>query len=334
MTPELFIKRQLKAQSVLFLEQVQNLWSGYGHLSRYQVSFLDHQQTVILKAIKGAAQNGHPRGWQSDFAHQRKLKSYQVERHWYACWATNCPEEIRMATCFGQWELGQSEQSEQSLLLLEDLDQSGFPLRYSALSLDQIPAVLIWLANFHAHFIVENPASDWPKGLWEQGTYWHLATRPQEWQSMVESELKWAAEALDNKLRQATYQTLVHGDAKLANFCFAYDGSVAAVDFQYVGRGIGVQDLAYFLGSCMTEQALEKHLDYLLDLYFSELTRSIVAKGESPDFAESVSQEWFDLFPVAWADFHRFLLGWCPEHNKVTAFSDRMTRAGLAFIKS
>ena len=47
---------------------------------------------------------------------------------------------------------------------------------------------------------------------------------------------------------------LAHGDAKVANFCFTNDQhAVAAVDFQYVGGGIGTQDVIYFLGSFCSE---------------------------------------------------------------------------------
>ena len=48
-------------------------------------------------------------------------------------------------------------------------------------------------------------------------------------------------------------------------------------------------------------------------------------------FAE-VEQQWRPLFAIAWADFHRFLLGWCPGHWKQTGFSDRMVEIALASV--
>ena len=75
---------------------------------------------------------------------------------------------------------------------------------------------LFWLATFHATFM-NNSA----EGLWDVGTYWHLATRPDELASMEDGKLKNAAAAIDQMLNNCKFQTLVHGDAKLANFCFA-----------------------------------------------------------------------------------------------------------------
>jgi thiamine kinase-like enzyme len=66
--------------------------------------------------------------------------------------------------------------------------------------------------------------------------------------------LKEAAPVIDEKLNTCAYKTFVHGDAKLANFCFAPDGQVAGVDFQYVGGGCGMKDVAYFIGSCLNEK--------------------------------------------------------------------------------
>ena len=51
----------------------------------------------------------------------------------------------------------------------------------------------------------------------------------------------------------------MHGDAKLANFLFTSDHSqVAGVDFQYVGGGCGMKDVAYLL-SCLDEDACDTH---------------------------------------------------------------------------
>gem|GEM_PF-6732341 len=62
---------------------------------------------------------------------------------------------------------------------------------------------------------------------------------------------------VDRLLGQARFQTLVHGDAKHDNFCLAARANgAAAVDFQYVGRGPGIKDVAYFLASCLTPSGL------------------------------------------------------------------------------
>lgn len=320
--PELFIKRVLRADNVKRVEVVQSLWSGYGEIARYQLSG-KCDYSVILKSIQWSSIPSHPRGWQSDAAHQRKIRSYQVEANWYKNWSQGCPESAQVARLLSDWQ-----HDDVMYLLLEDLDQAGFPARYRQLSIEQACVILDWLANFHSQFLQREPT-----GLWPQGTYWHLGTRPDEWQSMAEGDLKQAAHAIDQALRLCEYQTIVHGDAKVTNFCFSLDGSsVAAVDFQYVGRGVGVQDVAYFLGSCLSEKQLEAHLEYLLDVYFSELARCLIAQGESPDFAETVTQSWQNLFAIAWADFHRFIMGWCPTHAKNTGFSRKLTQEGLRIL--
>ena len=75
-----------------------------------------------------------------------------------------------------------------------------------------------------------------PQGLWPVGTFWHLATRPDELEEMDDLKLKQAAPIIDSKLNNCQFKTIVHGDAKPANFCFGQKtNSVAAVDFQYVG---------------------------------------------------------------------------------------------------
>ena len=97
---------------------------------------------------------------------------------------------------------------------------------------------------------------------------------------MDDQALKGSAAAIDRILKDCQYQTLVHGDAKLANFCFSRDGSqVAAVDFQYVGGGCGMKDLAYFVGSCFRDDESAKMERVILDFYFAEIDRFLTGLG-------------------------------------------------------
>ena len=160
-------------------------------------------------------------------------------------------------------------------LLLEDLSTRGFDQLLYNTSWNEVVVVLRWLAHFHARYM--NSTAD---GLWECGTYWHLATRPEELQEIEHTRLHTLAPFIDARLRNSPFQSIVHGDAKLANFCFHRNRKhVAAVDFQYVGKGCGMKDVAYFVGSCMDEQQCEEHEDEILRIYFAEL-RSQLLKGK------------------------------------------------------
>jgi len=184
-------------------------------------------------------------------------------------------------------------------------------------------ACLDWLASFHATFL-NSPA----QGLWECGSYWHLDTRPDELAALEDVSLREAASLIDQQLRLCRYQTLVHGDAKLANFCFTGDTpqpDVAAVDFQYVGRGCGMKDVAYFVGSCLREDECQALESTLLDYYFSRLGQRVTEKKPGSDTNE-LEREWRELYDVAWADFHRFLKGWSPGHWKINSYSEQLTR--------
>lgn len=327
MTPDLpppfrhSIRRALSASSVEIVEGLQQLWSGYGQILRIRLHGPGEGRpsTAIVKHVRIPAQSDHPRGWNTSRSHERKLRSYQVESAWYRHWASRCDEDCRVARL-----LMHDEHGDEVLILLEDLDAAGFPARLDSVTPPQLAACVHWLAHFHATFMGARP-----NGLWETGTYWHLATRPDELEALQDLPLKRAASRLDAMLSSATYQTLVHGDAKLANFCFSLeDGAsprVAAVDFQYVGGGCGMKDVAYFLGSCLDEAACEAREAELLDQYFATLGSALADKQPHLD-ADAVEQEWRALFPVAWTDFHRFLKGWSPGHWKIHSYSERLAR--------
>ena len=214
--------------------------------------------------------------------------------------------------------------ADQVIMVLEDLDASGFAGRRQRVTETEIDACLSWLANFHATFMGERP-----DGLWPTGTYWHLATRPDELAALAEGPLKDAAATIDERLTDSPFQTFVHGDAKLANFCFYADGrNAAAVDFQYVGGGCGMKDVAYFISSCLDEDESEAMAPDLLDRYFELLGNTLERSGKELDFV-ALEQDWRALYPVAWTDFYRFLQGWSPGHWKLHRYSERLAREVL-----
>ncbi|XZE54542.1 phosphotransferase [Planctomycetaceae bacterium SH139] len=310
------------ATAVSCVTKVQSLWSGYGQICRVELRG-GAVDCVIVKHVAPLSKSVHPRGWSSDRSHARKLRSYEVEANWYANFSSLCHPGCRVPKC-----LATSAQEGEFLFVLEDLDAAGYSHRRSHLDHAGVRLGLKWLAQFHARFLGVAPT-----GLWKIGTYWHLATRPDELDAMDPGALKDAAAAIDAQLNQCRYQTIVHGDAKVANFCFTADSTgIAAVDFQYVGGGCGMKDVAYFLGSCLPERECEQHAAMFLDTYFAELSQAISQRDPSLPIDE-IESEWRFLYPFAWADFTRFMLGWCPTHTKLNAYTRRISEQVTRQIK-
>lgn len=287
-------------------EVIQQLWSGYGKIIRVELENSD-LESVVVKHVQLPVSKNHPRGWNTDIGHQRKLKSYEVETNWYKNYSKN--SLARLPKCFAI-----ERKNDEVLIVLEDLDEAGFPIRKHQVTWEDVDVCLGWLAKFHASYLGENA-----DGLWEIGTYWHLQTRPQELEVLQDKVLKNAAFAIDKKLNDCKFKTFVHGDAKLANFCFSENEQVAGVDFQYVGSGCGMKDVAYFVGSCLNEAECERLEQKILDTYFTYLHNALGTKNKV------LETEWRALYKVAWADFHRFLKGWSPSYWKINSYSERIT---------
>lgn len=270
--------------------RVQTLWGGYGRIERHRVDGAA-AGSVVAKVVRPPAHGAGP-------GHARKLRSYAVESAFYATFAGRLRGAARVPAC-----LGAAERGGERWLLLEDLDGSGFPGRLRRLDAGALAACLAWLGAFHGTFL------DTPPGpLWARGSYWHLGTRADEHAAMPPGPLRDAAARLDAALAACPVQTLLHGDAKPANFCFPphHEGAVAAVDFQYVGGGVGVVDVVYLL-SCMPARWRTRHLGAALDTYFEALRARAPGRGAAAEAA------WRPLVDVAWADLARFLSGWCGE---------------------
>ena len=293
------------ATSARRTERIQSLWSGYGEIVRVALTGAD-VETVVVKSVQPPARL---RGAKKDTSHARKCRSYDVETAWYRTFASRCDDTCRVPRL-----VGAQSAREEWLLVLEDIDAAGFPERRRDPGPSGMDACLRWLAAFHARFLGVAP-----EGLWKNGTYWHLATRQDELAAMDDDELRSAAPLIDQKLRACAFQTLVHGDAKPANFCFARGGAaVAAVDFQYVGGGCGMKDVAYLLIDDVAEARW-------LDVYFAHLRGALDLRPERVD-AEGLEREWRALYPIARADYHRFLAGWAKEHWRRDTHAQKLTR--------
>lgn len=295
-----WVLAQTGASAITDSVLLQNLWGGYGELRRLH---LQNRPSVILKCVQPPAKE------RASVSDQRKRRSYEVEQAWYQGPAHH--SQARLAAC-----LGTSTEGDTKLLLLEDLANAGFaPARPP-----QIGAGLRWLAQFHASFFDARPP-----GLWEQGGYWHLDTRQDEFQRMPAGPLKEAARGLDQLLRRARYQTLVHGDSKPANFLWKNAEEAAAVDFQYVGVGCGIRDVAYFLDCCLSYNGSENQAEKWLDFYFRALHQAC------PDLPAGLESEWRQLYPVAWSDYARFMQGW-GRPGPPDAYSRRQLQRALALL--
>lgn len=315
---EAVVLRAAGGRSIAEVQSVQRLWGGYGQIVRCRIEG-GSLPSVIVKHVRWPDERDHPYGWTSDLSHERKMQSYRIETAWYERYAHACHDECRVPL-----SLALEARDDGVIMVLEDLDESGFAGRRESVSDAELDACLVWLANFHATFMGEDP-----EGLWPIGTYWHLATRPDELAALQDGPLKAAAEVIDRRLAESPFQTFVHGDAKLANFCFDSVGRrAAAVDFQYVGGGCGMKDLAYFISSCLDEDESERMGPDLLDRYFELLSVALTKSGKTLDF-NALEENWRSLYSVAWTDFYRFLQGWSPGHWKLHRYSERLAREVL-----
>ncbi len=308
---ERIILNTTNSTQIIEEDLLQKLWSGYGELSRVKTD----KTSVIVKRIQFPTNTDHPKGWSGDFAHKRKIKSYKVEMNWYKNYNSSVDSySPKFHSC--------GNISKFQYIILEDLEELGFKTKES-ISYQEIKNTIKWLANFHGKYLNTKP-----EGLWDTGTYWHLATRPDELEALKEKNLKSSAKKIDKKLNSCKYQTLVHGDAKLANFLYQ-DESVAAVDFQYVGGGVGVKDFAYFLSSVLNSNELFEKEKELLDFYFMEL-RVVLNDTINKDELETM---WRKLYSYAWCDLYRFLKGWSPTHYKLNSYIENISQKVLDEVK-
>jgi Ecdysteroid kinase-like family len=283
----------MDAESIWEMHTLQELWSGFGSIVRYGLIGAD-VETVIVKHIKLPKRLKGTKGRETPRSITRKVRSYGIESYWYKNWSMKGSKGCPMPKCYGI-----VNEQNSIVLILEDLAASGYSLKKQKLCLDGMKPCIEWLAHFHATYMGKST-----DGLWKVGTYWHLKTRPDEWHNLKDLRLKNAAVGIDQVLSQAQFKTLVHGDAKLENFCFSKDGKrVAAVDYQYVGGGCGMKDLAYFVGSCLEDSDCERYSSAILEHYFHTLSQALTQQHQMNDkIISQIETEWRAMYPYAWVD--------------------------------
>lgn len=291
-------------QDIEVINVISTLWSGCGEIIRCRLD----DETRVIKLISMPDFIEHSRIEQSQFALARKQQSYLVEYNWYKQYSSSLPDQAAAIPCFNL-----IQKQNQFALIFDDFTAFGYQQAQD--HTQHIHAILKWLAHFHA-FHLSTPG----EGLWPRGSYWHLATRPDEYARMPDSPLKAAAVHIDCALYKCKYQTLIHGDAKRANFAInSQTNHVLGYDFQYAGKGVGVIDVMYFLGSCLNESALKLNAHTYLNRYFAELNTAL-KQYQGTINADDLISSWRELWCYAWADFYRFLAGWSPQHVKINGY--------------
>ncbi|KAI9175307.1 hypothetical protein H9P43_006668 [Blastocladiella emersonii ATCC 22665] len=290
------------------------LWAGYGALHRVSAPVVRGGPLVplVLKQIdlSGGADD-------TSLSHRRKVASYAVETTFYLHYAPSLPASVPVAQAYasrtavaktgsvieGVGDGGRYPAYSSLTLALADLSPS-FPVdgdSQSPLNRAAAGVVLTWLARFHAHF--------WGftgSGVWRRGGYWYLATRPAEHARALRSPVHaWLAAKADkwDKYLEETSVALVHGDAKCANVLFSSSVSECAfVDFQYVGRGNPMSDVAKLLATSVEVEGTQLE-GWVRDVYYPAL---VAAKPDVGVTADMVC-EWAEVAMLDWA---RFAAGW------------------------
>ncbi|PRW55934.1 choline kinase [Chlorella sorokiniana] len=321
-----------EAPTVVSARPIQSLWAGYG--SVYEAETDDEEQLIIKEIAP-------PPG--SGVSHLRKLRSYRVESHFYERVAPHLPPDAacHVPQCLGVHSTLDSEDGSCGggmQLVMRNLRQR-FPRRASGLDEAHTKAALCWLAAFHAACWGADAKR---LGLWEQGCYWHLETRLEElddigreWHSLAA-----AAHELDRRLQATPFRTLCHGDFKTENMLFSdpsggkSSGSgseleVAAYDFQYVGSGSGMKDVAYLFASGVQARLVQQPAgeEALLRYYHAQLMEGLrelagsssqgqqaAVIGDPAAAAEALQQYSYEAmfgdYQVALCDYVRWMAGW------------------------
>ena len=78
----------------------------------------------MLRILTLLPKDSHPRNWNTNSSHLRKLKSYEVEINWYKNYNSFRDENSYLPNL-----ISSKNEKDHIIILLEDLDSSGYPKR-------------------------------------------------------------------------------------------------------------------------------------------------------------------------------------------------------------
>lgn len=297
---------------------------------------------LILKFISP------PTAKEGDEGHLRKVLSYEVEQHFYGQITPSLPDNVKIAKCLASTEKTQDGMDGVVAMLLEDLrvtfDVAGG--KRANLQTSQVYAALDWLANFHQttksmcpkegrdRFVLppleEAKRRDSGNGgdkVWLNGGYTYLATRRKEFADLEHATgSEWSvafcevqpslgcniAEAVARVLapRGRAAESYIHGDVKSENLFTTKQGDqVAFFDFQYVGLGLGVCDLAKLFTCSVPISMLGDDGDEAIPASAEELDllrryrETMAASEKSFGYAEEEFRRHWECALVDWCRF-------------------------------
>ena len=127
---EKIILKSTGSRELYEIEEVQELWGGYGKILRYGL-IGSQLKSVVVKNVCLPGRARQSRG--GDLSFQRKLKSYKVETAWYEFWNRDCDDNCRTPHILALKHVG-----EEVVMVMEDLNASGFSRRMNSVSWTEI----------------------------------------------------------------------------------------------------------------------------------------------------------------------------------------------------
>ncbi|TXT05271.1 uncharacterized protein COLE_06591 [Cutaneotrichosporon oleaginosum] len=341
-------------QELVSCTPLQTLWAGYGQIVFVTARSSSSRDTsrYVLKLISPPPGNdeGHVRKLLSYEVEQAFYATVAP--------TLDVPVAHCLASTHGmEGRPGADQLQGVTAMLLSDL-RPDYPVaggKRGVLSETAVHAALDWLARFHGasrgavgrHELggyLLPPLEEarrrerGPGGskLWLNGGYTYLATRRGELADLADSDSEWNAafcardDALGCSVADAVAavltpsgraaESVIHGDVKSENLFTTRKGdAVAFFDFQYVGLGLGVCDLAKLFTCSVPEDMLANDVPHalgmqageqvLLERYRDEVLRAQRA-GKAGREAEYAWSEMVRHWETALVDWCRFQASW------------------------